>query len=123
MDKADEETLRQVFHGPGSPPMVPELLGWGFLTLLPDRPSQAEFKKLFDQGKVVAAICHAGSVLVAADELKGKRATSYFAIKDDMKNAGADWVDEEVVVDGGLITSRCPDDLPAFCRAIIGALS
>jgi protease I len=80
-------------------------------------------KKLFDQNKVVAGICHAGWVLVSADVLKGKKATSYFAIKDDMKNAGAEWVDEEVVVDGGLITSRCPDDLPAFCRAIIGALS
>jgi protease I len=80
-------------------------------------------KKLFDQNKVVAGICHAGWVLVSAGVLKGRKVTSYFAIKDDMVNAGAEWVDEEVVVDGGLITSRCPDDLPAFCRAIIGALS
>ena len=77
---------------------------------------------LFRQNKVVAAICHAGWVLVSADVLKGKRVTSFSAIKDDMKNAGADWVDEEVVVDGNLITSRHPADLPVFCRAIIHAL-
>ncbi len=77
----------------------------------------------FQQGKVVAAICHAGWVLASAGILKGKKATSFFAIKDDMINAGAAWVDEEVVVDGTLITSRKPDDLPAFCRAIVLALS
>jgi protease I len=77
---------------------------------------------LFRQKKVVAAICHAGWVLISARVLKGKRATSFSAIKDDMKNAGAEWVDEEVVVDGNLITSRHPDDLPAFCREIIKAL-
>ncbi|MBI2014920.1 MAG: type 1 glutamine amidotransferase [Candidatus Rokubacteria bacterium] len=75
------------------------------------------------QGKVVAAICHAGWMLVSAGILKGKRATSFFSIKDDLAAAGADWVDEEVVVDGTLITSRRPDDPPAFCRAIVGALS
>jgi protease I len=75
------------------------------------------------QGKVVAAICHAGWMLVSAGVLKGRRATSFFSIKDDLKGAGADWQDAEVVVDGNLITSRKPDDLPAFCRAIIGALS
>ena len=75
------------------------------------------------QGKVVAAICHAGWMLVSAGVLPGKRATSFFSIKDDLVAAGARWVDEEVVVDGNLITSRRPDDLPAFCRAIVGALS
>ena len=79
-------------------------------------------RNLFLQDKVVAAICHAGWVLVSADVLEGKRATSFSAIKDDMRNAGADWVDEEVVVDGNLITSRFPADLPAFCREIINAL-
>ncbi|SRR6266536_5413497 len=74
------------------------------------------------QGKVVAAICHAGWMLVSAGILKGRRATSFFSIKDDLIAAGANWVDEEVVVDGTLITSRKPDDLPAFCRAIVGAL-
>ncbi|MBI3634798.1 MAG: type 1 glutamine amidotransferase [Candidatus Rokubacteria bacterium] len=75
------------------------------------------------QGKVVAAICHAGWMLVSANILKGKKATSFFSIKDDLVAAGADWQDAEVVVDGNLITSRKPDDLPAFCRAIVGALA
>jgi protease I len=75
------------------------------------------------QGKVVAAICHAGWMLVSAGILKGRQATSFFSIKDDLVAAGADWKDAEVVVDGNLITSRKPDDLPAFCRAIVGALA
>ena len=75
------------------------------------------------QGKVVAAICHAGWMLVSAGVLKGRKATSFFSIKDDLVAAGADWKDAEVVVDGNLITSRKPDDLPAFCRAIIQALA
>jgi len=70
-------------------------------------------------GKVVAAICHAGWMLASAGVLKGRHATSFFAIKDDMINAGAEWVDKEVVVDGNLVTSRQPDDLPAFLRAIL----
>jgi protease I len=75
------------------------------------------------QGKLVAAICHAGWVLCSAHGLlKGRRATSFFAIKDDMINAGARWEDAEVVVDGNLVTSRKPDDLPAFCRATIQVL-
>jgi protease I len=75
------------------------------------------------QGKVVAAICHAGWMLVSAGILEGRRATSFFSIKDDLVAAGAQWVDQEVVVDGTLITSRKPDDLPAFCREIIAALA
>ena len=79
-------------------------------------------RSLFEQGKVVAAICHAGWVLVSAGVLEGRRATSVGAIKDDMINAGAEWVDQEVVRDENLITSRIPDDLPVFCRTIIEAL-
>ena len=75
------------------------------------------------QGKIVAAICHAGWMLVSAGVLKGRKATSFFSIKDDLEAAGADWQDAEVVVDGNLITSRKPDDLPAFCRAIVAALA
>lgn len=76
------------------------------------------------QGKLVAAICHAGWVLCSAHGmLRGRKATSFFAIKDDMINAGADWSDAEVVVDGNLVTSRKPDDLPAFMRACIDVLS
>ena len=72
--------------------------------------------------KVVAAICHAGWMLASADILQGKKVTSFFAIKDDLVHAGADWVDQGVVVDGNLITSRTPDDLPVFMKAIIGYL-
>ncbi len=72
--------------------------------------------------KVTAFICHAGWVPVSADVLKGKKCTSYSSIKDDMVNAGAEWTDEEVVVDLPLISSRTPDDLPAFCREIVKAL-
>ena len=75
------------------------------------------------QGKVVAAICHAGWMLASADVVRGKRVTSFFSIKDDMVNAGGQWIDQEVVVDGTLITSRRPDDLPAFCREIVKSLS
>lgn len=79
-------------------------------------------RKAFEQGKVVAAICHAGWMLVSAGVLQGKKATCFFSIKDDLVNAGAEYVDAEVVRDGNLITSRVPADLPAFCRAIIEAL-
>ena len=75
------------------------------------------------QGKLVAAICHGGWVLCSAGGmLRGRRATSFFAIKDDLINAGANWEDAEVVVDRNLVTSRKPEDLPAFCRASIQVL-
>lgn len=70
-------------------------------------------------GKIVAAICHAGWMLASADILRGKQVTSFFSIKDDMVHAGATFLDQEVVIDGNLITSRTPNDLPAFMRAII----
>jgi protease I len=76
-------------------------------------------KKMYSKQKLVAAICHAGSLLVSANVLKGKKVTSFYSIKDDMMNAGARWFDEEVVVDGNLITSRDPEDLPAFMKAIL----
>jgi protease I len=69
--------------------------------------------------KVVAAICHAGWMLASAEVLRGKKVTGFFAIKDDLIHAGANYQDAEVVVDGNLITSRQPEDLPAFCQAII----
>ena len=75
-----------------------------------------------EQGKVVAAICHGPWVLCSTQALKGKRATCFFAIKDDVSNAGAKYVDAEVVRDGNLITSRKPDDLPAFMQAIMHAV-
>jgi len=76
----------------------------------------------FKQGKVVAAICHAGWMLTSADIVRGRKVTGFFAIRDDLVHAGAEYEDAEVVVDGTLITSRKPDDLPAFCREIIRAL-
>ena len=76
-----------------------------------------------DKGGIVAAICHAAWVPISAGIVKGKKATCVSAIKDDLTNAGASYLDEEVVVDGGFITSRTPRDLPAYCRAIIAALS
>ena len=75
-----------------------------------------------EQGKVVAAICHGPWVLCSTQALKGKRATCFFAIKDDVSNAGATYVDAEVLRDGNLITSRKPDDLPAFMQAILQAV-
>ena len=75
-------------------------------------------------GKLVAAICHGPWVLCSAGSLlKGRKATSFFAIKDDVVNAGAHWVDAEVVIDKNLVTSRKPEDLPAFCKACIQALA
>jgi protease I len=72
--------------------------------------------------KLVAAICHGPWILCSAGVLKGRRATSFFSIKDDVVNAGAQWEDSEVVVDRNLVTSRKPDDLPAFCRESIKIL-
>lgn len=79
-------------------------------------------KDAFDKGKIVAAICHAGWMLASAEILRGRRATGFFSIKDDMMHAGAEYVDKSVVRDGNLITSRFPDDLPDFCREIIASL-
>lgn len=79
-------------------------------------------KDCYDQGKIVASICHGAWVLVSAKACEGRKATCFSAIKDDLSNAGADYVDEEVVRDGNLITSRKPDDLPAFCKTILAAL-
>lgn len=74
-------------------------------------------------GKLVAAICHGPWVLCSANILKNRGATSFFAIKDDVIHAGAQWKDAAVVTDGNLVTSRTPDDLPAFCRACLKVLA
>ncbi len=75
-----------------------------------------------DSGKPLAAICHAPWLLVSADVAKGKHLTSFYTIQDDLRNAGAEWSDDEVVVDGNLITSRQPDDVPAFNEALMKQL-
>lgn len=75
-----------------------------------------------DKGLVIGAICHAAQMLIEADVVKGKKATCYKSVKTDLKNAGADYLDEPVVVDGRLVTSRQPSDLPEFCRALVGMI-
>ena len=97
--------------------------GWAPEKLRMSKPLLHFVRAMHEQGKVVASICHGGWVLASAEIVKGKRVTSYEAIRDDLCHAGANFVDEEVVQDGNLITSRKPDDLPAFCRTILAALS
>lgn len=80
-------------------------------------------KKFAETGKPTAAICHGPWTLIEAGVVKGKKMTSWPSVSTDLKNAGADWVDEEVVVDGSFITSRKPDDIPAFSKEIIKALA
>jgi protease I len=76
-------------------------------------------RQFFDDGKPIAVICHGPWTLVEADVVRGVRMTSYPSVKTDLRNAGADWVDQEVVVDRGIVSSRKPDDLPAFNRKMV----
>jgi protease I len=86
-------------------------------------PAMVDLVKAFDQArKPVAAICHAGWMLASARVVQGRRVTSFSSIRDDLVHAGARWEDAAVVVDGHLITSRVPKDLPDFCRALLAAL-
>lgn len=83
-------------------------------------PDAVQFvRSFFDANKPVAAICHGPWSIVEADQARGRRITSWPSLKTDLKNAGANWVDEEAVVDGNLITSRKPQDIPAFNRGMI----
>lgn len=83
-------------------------------------PSAVEFvRSFFVAGKPVAAICHGPQMLIEAGVVRGRKLTSFASIKTDLKNAGAEWVDQEVVADNGLVTSRSPDDLPAFIAKMI----
>lgn len=91
-------------------------------SLRTNKPAVKFVSEFLELGKPVAAICHAGSILIETGLLKGKHLTSYISIKTDLINAGADWKDEEVVVDNNLITSRYPKYLPAFCEKIIEEL-
>jgi protease I len=79
-------------------------------------------REFVESGKPVAAICHAPWTLVEADVVRGRRLTSWPSLQTDIRNAGGEWVDEQVVVDGNLITSRRPDDIPAFNSAVLEAL-
>jgi protease I len=84
-----------------------------------DEDAVAFAKAFFEQGKPVAAICHGPWTLVEADVVRGRTLTSWPSLQTDIRNAGGTWVDEEVVVDEGLVTSRKPDDLPAFCAKLV----
>lgn len=87
-------------------------------------PKAVQFiQHFFEHQKPVAAICHAPTMLLEADVVEGRKLTSYPSIQTDLKNAGANWVDQEVVVDGNLVTSRKPDDIPAFNREAIQLIS
>jgi protease I len=77
---------------------------------------------MVEDGKVIAAVCHGPQLLIEADAVEGKQLTSWPSVRTDLENAGARWVDKEVVIDDQLITSRKPDDLPAFSTAIARAL-
>ena len=87
-----------------------------------DEKAVAFVKAFFDAGKPVASICHGPWTLIEADAVSGRRLTSWPSLRTDLQNAGADWVDAEVVVDGTLVTSRKPDDIPAFNRKFIELL-
>lgn len=88
-----------------------------------EQPIVAFVQELARGGKVIAAVCHGPQLLIEADTVKGRVVTSWPSVRRDLENAGASWVDEEVHVDGKLITSRKPADLPAFSRAILQQLS
>lgn len=88
-------------------------------TMRQDERAVRFVREMFDAGKPVAAICHAPWMLIEADVVRGRRVTSYPSLKTDLRNAGAEWVDEEVVTDRGLVTSRRPADLPAFNAKMI----
>lgn len=84
-----------------------------------DNNAVAFVTEFLESGKPIAAICHAPSLLIETELLAGRKLTSYASIKTDLINAGAEWSNEEVVVDNGLVTSRSPSDLPAFCKKMI----
>jgi protease I len=84
-----------------------------------DEQAVAFVRSFVESGKPVGVICHGPWTLVEADVVRGRRFTSFPSVKTDLRNAGAEWVDEEVVVDNGLVSSRDPDDLPAFCKKIV----
>ena len=87
-----------------------------------DQSAVSFIRSMVESGKPVAAICHAPWTLIEADVVRGRRVTSWPSLQTDLRNAGAEWVDEKVVVDGNLVTSRKPDDLEAFNSALMEAL-
>ncbi|WP_405604739.1 type 1 glutamine amidotransferase domain-containing protein [Polaribacter sp. Asnod1-A03] len=113
-----DKTINEVSHKDYNALMLPG--GQINPDLLRNNKDAVDFvKSFFENHKPVAAICHAPWLLAEADVLKDRKMTSYASIKTDMINAGANWVDEEVVVDSGLVTSRSPEDLPAFNAKLV----
>jgi protease I len=122
IDKGDTKTVDAVVSSADPDAYAALVLPGGVINsdfVRADADAVAFVKAFFEAGKPVAAICHAGWVLIEAGVLKGRRLTSWPSLQTDLRNAGAEWVDEEVVVDGNLITSRNPDDLDAFSAAIV----
>ncbi|HEY7044051.1 MAG TPA: type 1 glutamine amidotransferase domain-containing protein [Nocardioidaceae bacterium] len=122
LDKADTFSVDATFDDVAVDDFDGLLLPGGVAN--PDRlrmedKAVAFIRGFFDAGKPVAAICHAPWTLIEADVVKGRTLTSWPSVRTDLTNAGASWVDEEVVHDSGLVTSRKPDDLPAFCATVV----
>jgi protease I len=130
LDKADKFTVDQVVDGADVSAFVGLVLPGGVANpdFLRTQPAAVRFAaEFFAHGKPVASICHAPWTLVDADVLRGRRLTSWPSLQTDIRNAGAEWVDEEVVIDTNgdstLVTSRKPDDLDKFCKALVDVFS
>jgi len=122
LDKGDTFAVDETFAGADHSSYDGLVLPGGVANpdaLRMDADAVAFIRSFFDDGKPVAAICHAPWTLVEADVVRGRTVTSWPSLRTDLTNAGATWVDEELVVDGQLLTSRKPDDLPAFCAALV----
>jgi protease I len=122
LDKGDTKTVDAVVSSADPDEYAALVLPGGVANgdfIRADADAVAFVKSFFEAGKPVAAICHAPWVLAEADVVRGRRMTSWPSLQTDLRNAGAKWVDEEVVVDGTLVTSRKPDDLDAFTAAMV----
>ena len=125
LDKAETRSVDQAVSGAQVDDFDALVLPGGVANpdaLRTDADAVAFIKAFVASGKPVAAICHAPWTLVEAGVLDGRRLTSWPSLQTDIRNAGGTWVDEEVVSDGNLITSRNPDDIPAFNKALLGAV-
>jgi protease I len=126
LDKADTFTVDETFDQTSSTDFDGLVLPGGVANpdaLRLDEGAVVFVRSFFDADKPVAAICHAPWTLVEAGVLRGRRMTSWPSLRTDLTNAGALWVDEKVVTDGKLVTSRKPDDLPDFCAAMVRAFA
>ena len=122
LDKADEVTVDRVVSDADPSDFDALVLPGGVANpdfLRADEDAVRFVRGFFEQAKPVAAICHGPWTLIEADVVRGRTVTSWPSLQTDLRNAGARWVDEEVVVDQGLVTSRNPDDLPAFCAKLV----